>query len=583
MRILQPKRLYLPALSIVAVVLLLLVLIGISTYRNLNRQKLMALDSLHRQGLTLIGSLEAGIRAGMMSHMWGEDSVGSLIEEMGKHDEIAYVYLLDDQGVVSHHSDPSRDGTPATWQPQLSSQDQTISRVRTVQPGSKVYEIARKFEPLRNLPRVSRPREMMRRGRMKQFHAHPYSTIVLGLKMTAYEEARKGDFHHALIMAAILLALGTAALFFIFVIQNYYLVERTLKETQDYTAQVLANMADGLLSVDLDGRVVSYNPLALELLGLRESRVRGLNLRRVIDFEATGINDTLSHCQAALDREILLGHGSGEVVPLALSVTPILGGENECRGAVVILRDLREIKQLEEKVRRSERLAAIGKLAAGVAHEIRNPLSSIRGFAQYLGHALSGKPEDLEYVAVMVKEVDRINEVVTDLLTFSRPMEVELAATDVNQLLEHTARLVQADAESRGVEIIRSISPDLSNFAMDSNQMTQALLNLVLNAMQVSESGFKIELGAALDGSGSHLRIWVEDDGPGIAAENMGKIFDPFFTTREEGSGLGLAIVHAIVENHRGEIKVESPPRGKDRGSRFTISIPVQSHGASDS
>ncbi|MCK4985882.1 MAG: histidine kinase, partial [Desulfobacterales bacterium] len=236
-----------------------------------------------------------------------------------------------------------------------------------------------------------------------------------------------------------------------------------------------------------------------------------------------------------------------------------------------------EIKQLEEKVRRSEKLAAIGKLAAGVAHEIRNPLSSIRGFAQYLRRALKDKPQELEYAETMVSEVDRINAVVTDLLTFARPMDAQLAPTDISELIEHTVRLVEADARSRNISVQMNIS-DLSKIPLDAKQMTQAILNLLLNALQAVKNGGRIEVGAELNPSDSLLKIWVEDDGSGISADQKGKIFDPFFTTREKGTGLGLAIVHKIVENHSGEINLKSPPTGKTLGCRFTIGIPIKSH-----
>jgi two-component system sensor histidine kinase HydH len=265
-------------------------------------------------------------------------------------------------------------------------------------------------------------------------------------------------------------------------------------------------------------------------------------------------------------------------VELAVSATPILGEEGVCRGAVIILRDLREIKRLEEQVRRSEKLAAVGKLAAGVAHEVRNPLSSIRGFAQFLRHALVERPKDQEYAEIMVKEVDRINRVVTDLLTFARPMEAELAPTDLEELIGHTLRLVEADAQRRGVVIHENILSTVGNVAVDPNQMTQALLNLMLNGVQAMSTGGNLEVGAALDDAGLRLHIWVEDDGPGVSSKHLAKIFDPFFTTREKGTGLGLAIVHTIVENHRGEVMVESPPPGKSKGSRFTIRIPVEAH-----
>jgi two-component system sensor histidine kinase HydH len=577
MQILHLKKLYLPAFSLVAIIFLLLVLISISTYRNLDREKTRALHFLHRQGVTLLRSIEASARTGMQSLMWQEVSLGKLLQETTKDDEIAYVYLIDGHGHILHHSDPSKEGESSVWKPDLGHKDQIVTRINELPEGIRIYELAKYFSPMYEPSIIHSEDSILNSGQISEQHTHRGDSIVLGMKMTAFEDARHADIQHALIMAGVILVLGSGALFFIFVIQNYYLVNRTLKQTQDYTRQVVASMANGLLSVDLDGKIISYNLLALELLGMEESEAKQMDFNDLINFRGTGIFETMDHCMSVLDREINYHKKSGETVPLALSITPIMGEGDSCQGAVIILRDLREIKQLEEKVRRSEKLAAIGELAAGVAHEIRNPLSSIRGFAQYLQHALKDKPREKEYAETMVSEVDRINTVVTDLLTFARPMEAELVPTDLTELVEHSVRLVQADAQTRNINVQMNIS-DLSKISLDANQMTQAILNLLLNALQAVKNGGHIEVGAELDPSDSFLKIWVEDDGSGISADQKGKIFDPFFTTREKGTGLGLAIVHKIVENHDGEINLKSPPAGKIRGCRFTIGIPIKSH-----
>ena len=574
MRILSTKRLYLPALSIVAVVLLLLVLISISTYRNLGREKTMALHFLYRQGMTVLLSIEAGARAWMMLPMWQDDSIGSLIQETGKNVDIAYVYLMDQNGKVIHHSNPDASVDSSIPKPVIEDDDGVITRIRKFPGDIQVYELVKIFSPLPAPDTIPAITDRSEHGDIVKPHLHRGDIIVLGMKMTAYEQARRSDLQHALIMAAILVTLGAGALFFIFVIQNYYLVGKTLEQTEDYTRQVVANMPNGLLSIDTRGRIVSYNRLSLELLGLQESDVRALNLKTIIDFQASGIDQTLAHCRPILEREIQHKSKSGEMIPLSMSATPILEEDDQCQGAVIVLRDLREIKQLEEKVRRSEKLAAIGKLAAGVAHEIRNPLSSIRGFAQFLSQGLKDSPREQAYAQTMVSEVDRINRVVTDLLTFARPTTAEAVPADVTELVEHCVRLVQADADSRNITLRRNIT-DLSKVRLDTNQLTQALLNLLLNAMQAVESGGTIEIGAALKPSDDRLLLWVEDNGAGIQPDKFEKIFDPFYTTRAKGTGLGLAIVHKIVENHQGEIGVESPPAGKKKGSRFTLFLPA--------
>jgi len=576
MQILPIKKLYLPALSIVAVGIILLVLISISTYRNLDRQKAMALSFLQRQAEGLILSLEASARTGMKSLMWQEISLGSLLQETAKNSDIAYVCIIDEHGTIVHHSDPLKVGTIVGWIPDISAEGQIDTRINTLADGTHIYELAKFFSPMYEPTMMHHRNSRMGldSGHGTNSHSHRGDIIMLGMQMTAYEQARQADLQHAFIMAAIILILGSGALFFIFVIQNYYLVDKTLKQTKDYTREVVANMANGLISIDPDGKIVSFNLLALELLGLDGSKPQGMDLRKLIDFGMSGIQSTLIDCSPVLEFEIYHQRQDGEMVPLALSATPIKDGKGGCNGAVIVLRDLREIKLLQEKVKRSEKLAAIGELAAGVAHEIRNPLSSIRGFAQFLRHSLQDKPQEQEYAETMVAEVDRINRVVTDLLTFARPMTVEIAPTDITELIEHAVRLVQADALAHGVHIQMKIS-DLTRLPLDANQLTQALLNLLLNALQAASPKGNIEIGAELNASDSRLHLWVKDDGPGIPNSQVEKIFEPFYTTREKGTGLGLAIVHKIVENHNGELRVNSPPKGMARGSCFTVILPI--------
>lgn len=580
MRILRVKRLYLPAFSILAVTLLLLILISISTLRNLDRQEKTILQFVHQQGLAIIHAVEAGARAGMMIPMWQEDSIEGLLRETGKNEDIAYIYLIDSQGAVVHHSNPPLTDISSDWRPVLNDKNRIQGLIRELPDGTQVYDLAKKFLPPQSPIMIQDNGQITGPNPHMTIHQHSDATIVLGLKMAPFETARQSDFQHSVIMATIVVVLGSGVLFFIFIIQNYYLVDRTLKLTRDYTRHVVASMANGLLSIDPQGRILSYNLPALELLDLKESEVNEMDLKSIIDFKTTGIDKTLSQCQPVLEREFFYRDKSEKLIPMTLSVTPILDEDKACTGAVIVLRDLREIKRLEAKVRHSEKLAAIGKLAAGVAHEIRNPLSSIRGFARFLADHLEDQKQERECAEIMVKEVDRINSVVNDLLTFARPLEPELVPTDVTELIEHTVLLVESDARKRNTAIRSNISPDLRRFRLDANQITQALLNLMLNALQEVKQDGNIEVGAGKNDSGTSLQIWVEDDGPGIPPDIMETIFDPFFTTREKGTGLGLAIVQKIVENHAGEIRVESPLPGKHQGCRFTITIPDSAYGS---
>jgi two-component system sensor histidine kinase HydH len=404
-------------------------------------------------------------------------------------------------------------------------------------------------------------------------HFHTRATVYLGMNMLAFEIARRSDLQHAMIMGGIVVALGGGVIYFFIVLRSYYNLSRTLQETRDYTRQVIASMAHGVLSIDAAGKVVSHNRQALRLLGIPPTAIDGLDLRTVLDFDDTGIHQTLDPGIPVLNHEFDYRRQQGDLLPLSLTVTPIQDDAGTRSGAVVVIRDMRPIRQLEAQVRRTEKLAAIGRLAAGVAHEIRNPLSSIRGFAYLLGRGHAEQTPEREYADVMVREIDRINHVVTDLLNFARPMSLELEAVDVGNLIDHVVSLVSADAASQGIDIRVDVAADMPAFRLDPNQATQALLNLMLNAVKALDTGGAITIHATACRGGQAMCIQVEDNGPGIAADLQDKIFEPFYTTRQQGTGLGLAMVRKIAEQHAGEISVDSPPPAKQTGARFTLRL----------
>jgi hypothetical protein len=200
MKILNIKKLYLPALSIVAIVVLLLVLISISTYRNLDREKSVALHFLHRQGVMLLKSIEASARTGMKSLMWQEISLGKLMMETAKDDEIAYVYLIDEHGLIAHHSDPLQENNDALWKPDLNDRDQIVTRINELPEGIRVYELAKYFSPMYEPSLIHTKDDAIGLGQEAEQHSHRGDTVVVGMRMAVFESARHADIQHALIL-----------------------------------------------------------------------------------------------------------------------------------------------------------------------------------------------------------------------------------------------------------------------------------------------------------------------------------------------------------------------------------------------
>ncbi len=233
-----------------------------------------------------------------------------------------------------------------------------------------------------------------------------------------------------------------------------------------------------------------------------------------------------------------------------------------------------EIRRLEGEVRRKEKLAAVGNLAAGVAHEIRNPLSSIKGYATYFGQRFPEGSEDRAAANVMVNEVDRLNRVIMDLIGLSRPSDVSPRPGNVADVVQHVVRLIGQDAEKRGVEVECKVSREAPKALVDPERMGQALLNLCINALDAMPKGGRLILAATRNKKG--VCLMVRDTGVGIPPRQLPHIFDPYFTTKGQGTGLGLAMVHKIVEAHNGEISVvsrQAPPGGQGE-TLFRIWLP---------
>ena len=252
---------------------------------------------------------------------------------------------------------------------------------------------------------------------------------------------------------------------------------------------------------------------------------------------------------------------------------PILSGEmgaislaiNEMAHSLIIQ------KKLEAQVQRAERLAGVGEVAAGLAHEIRNPLMAIRGFAQLLGED-NNSGERKEYLAIITQEVDRMNRLIEQLLYLARPQETAVTLVDMNAVLENTLLLVETQTVRRHIGVSLSLDMGIPKVLVDAEQLRQVVLNIVLNALQAMEGPGQITIDSHYDSDKNAVCITIGDTGKGIDPDDIAKLFDPFFTTKDNGTGLGLSIAQRFVENWGGQILVESI---LGQGSKFTLVFPA--------
>ena len=350
---------------------------------------------------------------------------------------------------------------------------------------------------------------------------------------------------------------------------------------------VLAGLPDAVIAVDEALRVVFWNAAA-EVLTERSARRAEVRLLKEL-FAADAslvrrLGETLATGESRSEAEGAVERPDHRQVPVSLVTAPLFGHDGRVEAAVAVLRDLSRIRQLEAEVRRGETLASAGRMAVGLAHEIRNPLGAIRGAVQLLARELGETSSLSEYTHVLLSEVDRVNRIIEMLLDLAKPAPIRPVPLNLHQLLERVALLSEETARERRVSIVRRYDPSLPPILGDEDRLVQVFHNLVRNAIEAMTEGgpltlatrvslsalfSKVDLGA---GQRTMVEAQVMDEGTGIPAATRAKIFDPFFTTKERGLGLGLAICHQVLEQHRGAIQIEDGPR---RGTIVTCFLPI--------
>jgi two-component system nitrogen regulation sensor histidine kinase GlnL len=350
---------------------------------------------------------------------------------------------------------------------------------------------------------------------------------------------------------------------------------------------VLAGLPDAVIAVDAALRVVFWNAAAEELTGRSARRTQGRPLKEVLTPGASVVSrlaETVATGESRSEADGLLDTAGGHPTPVSLTTAPLFARDGSVAGAVAVLRDVSRIRQLEDEVRRGETLAAAGRMAVGVAHEIRNPLGAIRGAVQLLARELADDAALREYTDVLLKEVDRVNRIIELLLDLGRPVQLHRAPLNLHQLLERVALLQEETARGRNVTLVRRYDPSLPPILGDEDRLVQVFHNLVGNALDAMTHGGRLTLTTRVSlnplygkvdlGTGQRTMVeaQVADDGSGIPAAALARIFDPFFTTKQRGLGLGLAVCHRIMDEHRGAIQVEST---EGRGTVVTCFLPI--------
>lgn len=354
---------------------------------------------------------------------------------------------------------------------------------------------------------------------------------------------------------------------------------------------VLDQFTDAVLVLDRARKIVFVNQASEELTGRPKSRMLGHSCRRV--FPRMPVLDEMIERveqqgqSESHSEEHLLGHGRAILV--RITCLPLWDDGDRVRGTALVIHDLSYQRTLEESARRNESLARLGTLVAGLAHEVRNPLAGIKGAAQLLEGRLAGDPDLQEYTQVICREVNRLSDLVQDLLTLGAPPKPQLRALNIHWVIQHVLQVANDELTRAGIRLRCEFDPSLPDVLGDEAQLSQVLLNLLKNAIEsmtatdpVSPDRNTIRITSRMetdfhilrerDRSGQFLRIEVADQGSGIDAAHAAHVFEPFFTTKPRGTGLGLAISHRIVDEHGGILRAFP---GRSWGTIVSLTLPV--------
>jgi len=541
----------------VSAIAVLAVILGMMMFMQFQLRKDQAVTLFVEKGTTLIRSFEAGLR----DRMDRDEDVfylQKLLMETAQQPDIDYLIVTDIGGQILADSDPSMLGRPYGLDLDMKkiAGSQEIRWRQTANPeGAGTFEVYRGFSP--------RHEDGVKGNR------HPLIVFV-GFNMDKIEKASREDTFRTLMTALILVLIGSLAIVSLFLVQAYRLTRASLSRMTVFSDALVRHMPIGLLALDRHGSIVACNEQAHGLFTGSGTNVVGQSARDLLPEAFLQLLGRIDEQTGLVEEDIAIssekdGDQMWEVVAAAFAVEDIPEGQ------ILLARNVTAIRLLEKEVARSRHLNAIGSLAAGVAHEIRNPLSSIKGFAVYFRQRLSGNREDEETADVMIAETERLNRVISQLIEFARPLTLKKEQTNLADLVRHTIRVVDAEARKNAVDMDIQAGEDLPRVDIDPDKIKQVLLNLFLNALSAMPDGGRLSVQLGIQKE--FMEVTISDTGTGIKEEDLPRIYDPYFTSKPAGTGLGLAVVQKIMDAHGGMVQIDSKAgSGTKITLRFSLS-----------
>lgn len=346
---------------------------------------------------------------------------------------------------------------------------------------------------------------------------------------------------------------------------------KKLTDLENYTQNILDSITNVLIAVNKDLKIKSINKEGRDLFNVNNEFI-GKSLHDLfIEYDKIEkiLKDVFTFEKKVLEIETKCKTKDEKIIYVRLLAYPLININNKVEGIVIILEDISEIRKLESQIRRTEKLSAVGELASGIAHEIRNPMGIIKTISQIIYKEINDE-ELKEGISIIIHEINRANEVIKGLLDFAKPDIHQVKLQSIAQIIQDIILITKKYAQQHKVKINYDSDGDIK-ILLDSEKLKQAFVNIIFNSIQAMPDGG--ELNVNLKVTDKHVKISFEDTGIGIPKDKLEKIFDPFYTTKDKGTGLGLSITHRIIEEHSGHIEIESEI---EKGTKIDIYLPIR-------
>lgn len=355
---------------------------------------------------------------------------------------------------------------------------------------------------------------------------------------------------------------------------------RRLEDVKNFTESIIQSIGSGIIITEMNDAITYINKAGERILGYGKEELMGR------PFGIFSLKEKQSAIPSFLNnpddmdtrKEGWMRKKDHTEFPVGFTINNHLSNRGEKIGKIVVFRDLTNVYKIQEEILRMDRLVSLGKLASGIAHELRNPLAGIKTTAQALGEEMSEDDSRREYLHRITKEIDRLNDLLKTFFSFAKPQNLNLAHCHIKDIINEIIPFLIKEIADKGIRFVEAYHPQLPNIKVDKTQIHQVFLNLFLNAIQAMPNGGELKIEASptisdpLKGfNQNYVRIVISDTGRGIPSQIVHKIFDPFFTTKPKGIGLGLSITYQIIKKHGGTIKVESE---WEKGTSFVINLP---------